>query len=432
MVKRIIKKYAVSILLVIVTGAMAVAFTVANAPAQEYPAGMVSYWKFDEGSGTKAYDSVGDNDGTLVNGPVWISGQVRGALSFDGVDDYVTVPETPSIDFQNENSFSISFWMKTSSSNPDNMHLLAKHKSGYWNGYMFFINNHDPGYCTSAGHITFYVAAGAMADACSDSPVNDEQWHFITGVYNSITNEVFLYVDGVVQADVGTRNGNLDNAENLTIGGLPGWTSFNGLIDEVAIYNRTLSAKEIQQHYQNGLQGLGYEEIPPPPDKCEQDLALAVEEIQNLQNQVNNLTQQNQALQNQVNQLQSQVSTLTQQNETLQSQVNTLSAENAQLRSQVSTLTEQNTQLQIQISTLTQQNQALQSQVNQLTTGLVSGLTKLQNDFRVVFNDPTFVIPGATPLEQYQNLINAILNLNKGRKEGIYTNLGGKPGKGPK
>jgi len=88
--------------------------------------------------------------------------------------------------------------------------------------------------------------------------------------------------------------------------------------------------------------------------------------------------------------------------------------------------------LQNQVNNLTQQNQALQNQVNQLTTGLVSGLTNLQNHFRVVFHDPTFVIPGATPLEQYQNLINAILNLNKGRKEGIYTNLGGKPGKGPK
>lgn len=73
-----------------------------------------------------------------------------------------------------------------------------------------------------------------------------------------------------------------------------------------------------------------------------------------------------------------------------------------------------------------QQIEDLQSQLTQLTTALGDGLTSVQNDFRVVFNNPNFVIPGATPLEQYQNLINAILNLNKGRKEGLYVNLGGK------
>lgn len=75
---------------------------------------------------------------------------------------------------------------------------------------------------------------------------------------------------------------------------------------------------------------------------------------------------------------------------------------------------------------------ALQNQANQLTSGLVSGLTSLQNDVRSIFNDPAFAIPGATSAEQYQNLINAIRNLNNGRKEGIYTNLGGKSGRGTK
>lgn len=83
--------------------------------------------------------------------------------------------------------------------------------------------------------------------------------------------------------------------------------------------------------------------------------------------------------------------------------------------------------LQDQVDTLSTQNAQLQQQLQNLTGGVGSGLTILQNDFQAVFNNPTFEIPGATLLEQYQNLITAILNLNQGRKMGIYTNLGGKP-----
>jgi len=56
---------------------------------------LLAYWKFDEGSGTTAGDSSGNgNDGTLVNGPTWVSGRHGMALSFDGVDDYVEIPDT--------------------------------------------------------------------------------------------------------------------------------------------------------------------------------------------------------------------------------------------------------------------------------------------------------------------------------------------------
>lgn len=44
-----------------------------------------------EGTGTIAYDSVGGNDGT-IHGATWTTGQVNGALSFDGVDDYIIIP----------------------------------------------------------------------------------------------------------------------------------------------------------------------------------------------------------------------------------------------------------------------------------------------------------------------------------------------------
>ncbi|MHC4239189.1 MAG: hypothetical protein ACYSUC_05455 [Planctomycetota bacterium] len=50
---------------------------------------LIAHWKFDEGEGLTAYDSAGNNDGTLVDGPEWTLSGIDGSLMFDGVDDYV-------------------------------------------------------------------------------------------------------------------------------------------------------------------------------------------------------------------------------------------------------------------------------------------------------------------------------------------------------
>jgi hypothetical protein len=97
--------------LTVLTIIIASVFMIAPVFAQVYPDGMVSYWKFDEDSGTIATDSVGTNDGTLVNGPVWTSGQVDGALSFDGVDDYVSVPDSDDWYF-GTGDFTIDLWVR--------------------------------------------------------------------------------------------------------------------------------------------------------------------------------------------------------------------------------------------------------------------------------------------------------------------------------
>lgn len=82
-----------------------------------YPTGIVSYWKFDAGGGTTAYDSVGTNHGTLVNGPAWTTeGQVNGALSFDGVDDYVKKLSASGLPQGNE-AFTVETWVYSTNPN---------------------------------------------------------------------------------------------------------------------------------------------------------------------------------------------------------------------------------------------------------------------------------------------------------------------------
>ena len=70
---------------------------------------LVSYWKFDETSGTTASDSVGSNDGT-VSGATWVSGKINNGLSFDGNNDYVEVPDSITLDITTNNAMTFNFW----------------------------------------------------------------------------------------------------------------------------------------------------------------------------------------------------------------------------------------------------------------------------------------------------------------------------------
>ena len=82
----------------------------AGNPARDVTRGLVAYWKFDEGQGTVARDSAGANDGEIQGGAKWAKVIRGGALSFDGVDDFVRVPNDPSINFAGD--ISLAAWVK--------------------------------------------------------------------------------------------------------------------------------------------------------------------------------------------------------------------------------------------------------------------------------------------------------------------------------
>ena len=92
--------------------AMAMTMSIGMASAY-YPdrAGTVGYWHFDEGSGTIAYDSSGQGNNGTIYGATWTSGKVGGALEFDGKDDYVEVPDNPSLDTGSDEDVTIEVWV---------------------------------------------------------------------------------------------------------------------------------------------------------------------------------------------------------------------------------------------------------------------------------------------------------------------------------
>jgi len=218
----------------------------------------VSHWKFDEGSGTTAYDSVGANDGT-VYGATWTTGQIKGALSFDGVDDYVNVIDCDnSLDI--EDDITIAAWVKLDYFNRhDHDFFVGKQPTGtsrtnYPGNYIFRTTPLN-------GYIHFHHQTGTgdneISKYSSTYGIAAGEWQHVSVTLVEGGN-VNFYIDGSPAGTVpqlGTFG--LLNDEPVRIGTRKDeWSYFNGLLDDIMIFNIALSAQEIQQLYNNGLAGL--------------------------------------------------------------------------------------------------------------------------------------------------------------------------------
>lgn len=209
--------------------------------------GLVAKYSFNNGN---ADDEAGSNNG-IINGATLTTdrfGCPNKAFSFNAPNsDLITIPNNPAIDFTNTDDFSIAFWLKVSSVYSAGAFLFIKQNSGSWNGYWFCVNNNDAGYCHGPGAFSFYAAAGANHDACADSLISNDtlHWNFVTGVYKGSTNHTYLYVNGILQSDSGYSSGSVSNSADLFLGGHPNLGFFNGKMDDIRIYNRTLNVLEI-------------------------------------------------------------------------------------------------------------------------------------------------------------------------------------------
>jgi len=221
--------------------------------------GMVSYWKFDEGGGTTAYDLVGDNDGTIY-GARWTIGQLGGALSFGGAGDYVDCGNDSSLN--PTNNFSVSAWFNVDSACLIGTIVCKGDVPAYQSGGAYTI------LCVPMnGTLGFYVRGNSNASfGYAVTAVSVNEWTHMVGTFSD--GNISIYKNGVFAANgvLGTSTINTNNG-SLGIGAEgDGGTPFNGIIDDVAIHNRALSSEEIEQLYQNGLTGSGdYHLLPASP-----------------------------------------------------------------------------------------------------------------------------------------------------------------------
>jgi hypothetical protein len=216
-------------------------------------ADLVGYWKFDEGSGTIAYDSSGNGlDGTLNGDPQWVAGQLGGALDFDG-DDSVEIPHNPILSITNEITISAWTYMRGNASGE----LVIVSKGGWAANDLPYELTETPG---GVIYWQFYDDGGR--DTCAPQSPPVEEWHHIAATYDG---QIFkCYIDGVL-ADEWAYAGTMpENTASVTIGQRSrGGYYFNGMIDEVAIYDHALSEDEIPS-IMMGVGGFGQASAPIP------------------------------------------------------------------------------------------------------------------------------------------------------------------------
>lgn len=212
----------------------------------------VGSWSFEEGGGTVAADSSGNNNnGTLKNGPTWTTGQVGGALSFDGVNDYIDCGNGASLSM-GTGSFAIEAWIKTSA-NPTYALVVSKRSQAgpYYGGYDLSIWEGDK---KIQGYIRENSESHPSATAKSSTFINDDKWHYVGMVVDRSTQRIKVFVDGKFEGSEGDTSlvGNINISGALIIGAtaVSQMYFWNGSIDEVRIYNRALSAEEIKRHYE--------------------------------------------------------------------------------------------------------------------------------------------------------------------------------------
>lgn len=211
--------------------------------------------KLDETSGTVSADSsVYGNDGTLNNFsvPAWSSnGTLDGALLFDGTDDVIVVPDANSLDINN--AVTVAAWINTTCS-PDfadsnrECRILQK-GSGTTDSSSFALDIDDDTVGYEALH--FCVNYGGIDDPqCiytnSGTVVNDGTWHHVAASWDG--TELSLYVDGQLDNTASYSAGSVAaNSDPITIGGRNDGNGddYSGLMDDVRIYTRALSANEI-------------------------------------------------------------------------------------------------------------------------------------------------------------------------------------------
>jgi hypothetical protein len=199
----------------------------------------VAHWTFDEGAGTTVTDSENGLVGTFVGDPAFVAGvPVLGgsALDLDGVDDYGDCGYDPLYDMTGD--MTVAAWVQIREVTAAWMAAVAQGE------YAWRLGNANVDTRPHFG-ITFWSNPVASQDGTTEIPLNE--WHHIAGVYEAGGN-LTVYLDGEVDAQIAADSPIGISYQNVLIGNNPDSMErfWNGLIDDVQLYNEALSQAELQ------------------------------------------------------------------------------------------------------------------------------------------------------------------------------------------
>lgn len=198
--------------------------------------GLMGYWPLNDGAGTVATDSSGNGyNGALVDSPVWAAGQFGGGLTLDGVDDGVTTGAAPLLD--QPTALTIAAWIRHPASSQ--FRSIFDKRDGGSDGYDLFLS--------STSRLFIRVNGSTLTGATA---VDDDAWHHVVGVWDGTS--LALYVDGVLDASTSIPATALNTVAAPRLGHhfSDGAFRFAGTLDEVRVYDRALTASEVDGLFQ--------------------------------------------------------------------------------------------------------------------------------------------------------------------------------------
>lgn len=218
--------------------------------------GLVSYWSFDvaDVKGNTVIDRVGGNDGTIIGAPKQIAGKFGGAFKFNGNPDAIDIgsPVNGSLDFGDDTDFSMMAWIKVDK--PPELDgaqstIISKGDGGNNARILWKI-------ITTQVNVTIANEAGGGPKLVLNSAkdVVDGKWHHVLFASDR-SDMTHIYIDGKLDAEGEETEGtDITTESRMYIGasvriGEATRRYFEGLIDEVGIYNRSLTADEVERNF---------------------------------------------------------------------------------------------------------------------------------------------------------------------------------------
>ena len=222
-------------------------------PTNKMTSGLVGVWSFDGPDVTdKVYDRSGQgNNGYFIGGATTtakVIGKMGQALKFDGVDDYVVIPDIASID--SNPTLSYGGWLKFPIADDG---LIRENFGQNRSGFDVFGLRRNT---TETVNCMMRTSSQVFAPSTTGA-LRDTRWHHVFCVYNGAT--ISVYVDGVLSGTPVAQTGNLNSRTDAICIGSASLTSTtcgsspsDATMDDMRIYNRALSAAEVKQLYNMG------------------------------------------------------------------------------------------------------------------------------------------------------------------------------------
>jgi hypothetical protein len=219
---------------------------------------LVAYWTFDEGSGDIVYDSSGNNNNGTINGATWDAGKYGNALRFNAQDNYVEVPTSDSLEITP--NVTIAAWINWIDAGDGWLGIMANgQQNGPWENYGLFVNRGG-----RYLYFTLSLDGGHVTQSTPNNVIEPDEWLHACATWDG--SNARIYVNGEMLLEQAQTGELVPPQLPLRIGHRNGSTHYyNGIIDEVRIYNHALTEVEILAAMEGG-KGYPYALGPVPKD----------------------------------------------------------------------------------------------------------------------------------------------------------------------